>query len=115
MKQDIKRGEIWLTKLDPVQGNEQAGTRPVLIIQDNILNTYSPVTIGFCLTSQINKIYPSCVELLPEDSGLKKPSIVMTNQLRTLAKERLIKKLGQVNVTTLRKIEKACLITLGFR
>ncbi len=115
MNKEIKRGDIWLTQLDPVKGSEQAETRPVLIIQDDVLNTYSPVTIGFCLTSKINKIYPSCVELDPKNSGLKKPSIVMTNQVRTLAKTRLLKKLGEIDEASMRNVEKACLITLGFR
>lgn len=115
MKNTLQRGDIWLTQLDPVEGSEQSGTRLVLIIQDDVLNTHSPITIGFCMTSHVKKLYATYVEVSAEQSGLKKPSIVMTNQVRTLSKSRLLKKLGQIDSKTMRKVEKACLITFGYR
>lgn len=112
MKQP-RRGEIWLSRLNPVRGSEQAGTRPILIIQRNTLNQHSPVTIGLCLTSKLNKLGPQHTELPRSETGLPKGSIVLTNQIRTLDKTRLIRKVGVVTGELLKQVERALLITLG--
>jgi mRNA interferase MazF len=93
----IKRGEIYLADLDPVRGHEQAGTRPVLIIQNDIGNQYSSTTIAAAITSRISKKrLPTHVEVSAEESGLPKDSIVLLEQVRTLDKERLSGKMGKL-------------------
>src|SRR3990167_1804393 len=96
--QDIKRGEIWLVNLDPTLGHEIKKSRPALIIQNDIGNKYSPITIIAPITSQdIEKIYPIEVLLLKKSSGLDKDSKVLLNQIRAVDKRRLMKKLGRTN------------------
>ena len=92
----IRRGEIYLADLDPVRGHEQAGTRPVLIIQNDVGTQYSSTTI-VAITSRISKKrLPTHVEVSAEESGLPKDSVVLLEQIRTLDKERLIRKMGEL-------------------
>jgi mRNA interferase MazF len=94
----IRRGEIYLADLDPVRGHEQAGTRPVLIIQNDIGNQYSSTTIVAAITSRISKKrLPTHVEVSTQESGLPKDSVVLLEQIRTLDKERLIRKMGVIS------------------
>jgi mRNA interferase MazF len=91
----IRRGEIYLADLDPVRGHEQAVTRPVFIIQSDIGNQYSSTTIVAAITSRISKKrLPTHVEVSTQESGLPKDSVVLLEQIRTLDKERLIRKMG---------------------
>jgi mRNA interferase MazF len=91
----IRRGEIYLADLDPVRGHEQAGARPVLIIQNDIGNQYSSTTIVAAITSRIDKKrLPTHVEVSAEESGLSRNSVILLEQIRTLDKERLIEKMG---------------------
>jgi len=93
----IKRGEIYLADLDPVRGHEQAGTRPVLIIQNDIGNRYSSTTIVAAITSRISKKrLPVHVEISAQETGLPRDSVVLLEQIRTLDKERLIKRMGRL-------------------
>ncbi len=93
----IRRGEIYLADLNPVRGHEQAGTRPVLIIQNDIGNQYSSTTIVAAITSRISKKrLPTHVEVSAEDSGLPRDSVILLEQIRTLDKERLIKRMGEL-------------------
>jgi len=93
----IRRGEIYLADLDPVRGHEQAGTRPVLIIQNDIGNQYSSTTIVAAITSWIDKKrLPTHVEVSAEESGLPRDSVILLEQIRTLDKERLIEKMGEL-------------------
>ena len=86
----VSRGEIYFAELNPVQGSEQGGVRPVLIIQNDIGNTYSPTTIILAITSQLNKArLPTHVELSAGESGLKKDSVILAEQMRTIDKSRL--------------------------
>ena len=94
MFDDFKRGELYYADLSPVVGSEQGGVRPVLIIQNNVGNKYSPTVIVAAITSQINKAkLPTHIEL-NTDYGLQKNSVVLLEQLRTLDKRRLKEKIG---------------------
>ena len=114
MFDDFKRGELYYADLSPVVGSEQGGVRPVLIIQNNVGNKYSPTVIVAAITSQINKAkLPTHIEL-NTDYGLQKNSVVLLEQLRTLDKRRLKEKIGIVDTSKMRKIDNALLISLGF-
>lgn len=90
---DSKRGDIFYADLSPVVGSEQGGIRPVIVIQNNIGNKYSPTVIIAAITSQINKAkLPTHVEISSEDYGLNKDSVVLLEQIRTLDKRRLKEK-----------------------
>jgi len=102
----IKKGDIYLADMDPAIGSEQGGVRPVLIIQNNKGNRYSPTTIVACLTSRINtkKDLPTHY-LLPDDIGLKYPSMVMLEQIFTIDKTRLIKWITRLDKYDMHRIE----------
>jgi mRNA interferase MazF len=107
------RGEIYLAKLDPVIGSEVSKTRPVLILSNNINNTYSQTISVIPISSSIDVIYPFEVFISNADSGLLKDSKIKTNQIRTIDKQRLIKYLGKISEPKLILVEKALLIHLG--
>ena len=110
----IKRGDIFLANLEPIKGNEQGGIRPVLIIQNNISNKYSPVTIIAAITSKIfEKEFPTNIFIKKENSGLDKDSTIMLNQIRTIDNSRLIKKVGSLDNFTLEKVDSAIQISLA--
>ena len=102
----IKKGDIYLADMDPAIGSEQGGVRPVLIIQNNKGNRYSPTTIVACLTSRVHtKANLPTHYLLPEDIGLKYPSMVMLEQIFTIDKTRLIKWITRIPKTDMYRIE----------
>lgn len=110
----VKRGEIFFASLSPVQGSEQGGTRPVLIIQNDVGNQYSPTTIVLAITSQMNKSkLPTHVELSKEESGLERDSVVLAEQVRTIDKSRLGNKVAILRDKTMERIEKAISISMG--
>lgn len=110
----MKRGEIYRADLDPVVGSEQGGVRPVLIIQNDTGNRHSPTVIVAAITSQGKKPYlPTHVAILPEESGLQKPSVILLEQLRTLEKSRLHKYLGRVAAPVMERVDRALGISLG--
>lgn len=110
----IKRGEIYYADLSPVVGSEQGGVRPVLIVQNDVGNKYSPTVIAAAITSKLNKAkLPTHVELT-ESSGLEKQSVLLLEQLRTIDKARLLARIGEVNPDTMRKVNSALMISLGF-
>ena len=112
--QEIKRGDIWLVNLDPTIGHEIKKSRPALIIQNDIGNKYSPITIIAPITSQnTEKIYPIEVLLIKRSSGLEKDSKILLNQIRAIDKKRLIKKLGKIDYETMAKADIAIKISLG--
>lgn len=112
---EYKRGDIFYADLSPVQGSEQGGVRPVLIIQNDIGNKYSPTVIAAAITSQMTKAkLPTHIEVKEGDFGLPKDSVILLEQIRTLDKRRLKDKLGEVDSHTMQKIERAVLISLGF-
>ena len=110
----VSRGEIYFAELNPVQGSEQGGVRPVLIIQNDVGNTYSPTTIILAITSQFNKArLPTHVELSARESGLKKDSVILAEQMRTIDKSRLRQKVAELNRPTMQRIESAVAVSIG--
>ena len=113
---EISRGEIVLANLDPVKGSKQGKTRPVLVIQNDTGNKYSPTTIIAPLTSSYSKIYPTDVEVKKEENDVEKDSKVMLNQIATIDKEsRIKKKLGHINPSKMKEIDNAIKISLGLK
>lgn len=99
---------------DPTIGSEIKKTRPALIIQNDIANRHSPVTIVAALTSQFDEfIYPTEVLIEPPEGGLAKRSVVLLNQIRTIDRRRLVSKLGEVESATMARIGRALEISLG--
>lgn len=109
----IKRGEIYFAQLNPVVGSEQGGVRPVLVVQNDIGNQYSPTTIVLAITSQINKAkLPTHVELKADLYGLERDSVILTEQIRTIDKTRLKQRIAVLNEETMQKVDQALLISL---
>ena len=109
----IHRGDIYYADLRPVEGSEQGGVRPVLIIQNDIGNKHSPTVICAAITSQMNKAkLPTHVELDSSRYALVKDSVVLLEQLRTIDKKRLRDKVCHLDREILRKVERALLISL---
>jgi len=111
----IKRGEILLIDLDPVKGSEQGKTRPCIVIQNDVSNEYSSVTIVAAITSTLSdKKYPTEVKINSEESGLPKESTILLNQIRTISqKDRVIKKIGKLSSSKMNEVNKAIKISLG--
>ena len=110
----IERGELYYADLSPVVGSEQGGLRPVLIIQNDIGNKYSPTVIIAAITSQIQKAkLPTHIELKHNLYNLTKDSVVLLEQIRTLDKLRLRERIGQLDHITMQKVNVALLISLG--
>lgn len=112
---EIKRGELYYADLSPVVGSEQGGVRPVLIIQNDIGNRYSPTVIACAVTGRLTKAkLPTHIELSAEKYGLKKASVALLEQLRTLDKRRLKERIGKIEDKKMDEVDKALLISLGF-
>lgn len=110
----IKRGDIFYADLSPVVGSEQGGIRPVLIIQNNTGNKYSPTTIVAAITSKIRKAkLPTHVELPKGTTKLYKNSVILLEQLRTIDRRRLKEKIDHLDVATMEKVNEALEISLG--
>ena len=111
----IKRGELYYADLSPVVGSEQGGIRPVLVVQNDVGNKYSPTVIAAAVTSKINKAkLPTHIELPSESYGLVRDSVILLEQIRTLDKRRLKERIGELNEATMSKVDKAILISLVF-
>lgn len=111
----IKRGELYYADLSPVVGSEQGGVRPVLVVQNDVGNKYSPTVIAAAVTSRINKAkLPTHIELGAKEYGLPKDSVVLLEQIRTLDKCRLKDKIGEIPVDVMSKVNRALMISLGF-
>ncbi len=110
----VKKGDIFFADLSPVIGSEQGGVRPVLIVQNDIGNKYSPTVIVAAVTSQINKAkLPTHVEIGALGHGLNKDSVVLAEQLRTIDKKRLKEKIGRVDLDIITDVNEALTISLG--
>ncbi|MDD2569381.1 MAG: type II toxin-antitoxin system PemK/MazF family toxin [Clostridia bacterium] len=110
----LKRGEIFFAELNPVQGSEQGGTRPVLVVQNDVGNSHSPTTIVLPITSKLDKArLPTHVSLRPEESGLAKDSVVLAEQIRTIDKLRLQQKIAALDPATMNRIDHAIGISMG--
>ncbi len=111
---NIKRGELYYADLSPVVGSEQGGVRPVLVVQNDVGNRYSPTVIAAAVTSKMNKAkLPTHIEL-PSAFGLAKDSVILLEQIRTLDKKRLKERIGELPDDTMSLVNKAILISLGF-
>jgi mRNA interferase MazF len=110
----IKRGEIWLADLNPTRGSEQAGTRPVLIFQNNVINKFTTTILAIPLTTNLRRAsLPSCAPISKGEGGLASDSVVLCHQLRVLDKTRLTRKLGTVSLKTISAIESCVKFTMG--
>ena len=110
----VKRGDIFYADLSPVVGSEQGGIRPVLIIQNDIGNKFSPTVIAAAITSKINKAkMPTHIELSARTYGLAKDSIVLLEQIRTLDKRRLRERMGCLDAEAMQKVDSAIAISFG--
>ena len=109
----VKRGDIFYADLSPVVGSEQGGVRPVLVVQNEIGNKYSPTVIIAAITSQMNKVkLPTHVEVSAE-FGLPKNSVVLLEQIRTIDKKRLREKVGFTDEFFMKKVDEALLKSVG--
>ncbi|MBM4467513.1 MAG: type II toxin-antitoxin system PemK/MazF family toxin [Chloroflexi bacterium] len=110
----MKRGEVYWVRLDPIEGSEQAGTRPGVIVSRNAINQYSPVVVICPLTSarHLTRLYPSDVLVKAPEGGLQVDSVVLTLQVRAVAKSRLQQRLGQLEPDTMTQVDRALKITL---
>ena len=110
----VKRGDVFYADLNPVVGSEQGGVRPVLIIQNNIGNKYSPTVIIAAITSKIDKAkLPTHVEIEADSIQIEKDSGILLEQIRTIDKKRLQRRVTRLNEETLEKVDKAIEISLG--
>ncbi len=109
-----RRGDIWLVNFNPAKGSEQKGIRPAIIIQNDIGNEVSPVTIVAAISSVI-KVYPINVVIKPAESGLEKESVIKLNQIRTIDKKRLIKRLGRLDFPKMKEVDTAIKLSLGLQ
>ena len=110
----IKRGELYYADLSPVVGSEQGGIRPVLIVQNDVGNKYSPTVIAVAVTSQIGKARLPTHIALDTTCGLQRDSVALTEQVRTLDKRRLKDRIGALDDKAMQKVNDALLISLGF-
>jgi mRNA interferase MazF len=111
---DVKRGFIFFSDLSPVIGSEQGGFRPVLVIQNNVGNKYSPTVIVAAITSHIEKAkLPTHVELSAKEYGLEKDSVILLEQIRTIDKQRLQQKITELDERIMARVDEALKISLG--
>ena len=111
----INRGDLFSACLDPVVGSEQGGIRPVLVIQNDVGNRYSPTVIVLAITGQLGKArLPTHVPIACEGTGLVKDSVVLAEQIRTLDKRRLRERIGTLRPEVMAQVSEAVKISLGF-
>lgn len=110
----IKRGEIYYADLSPVVGSEQGGIRPVLIVQNDVGNRYSPTVIAAAITSQRDKTkLPTHIQVTADNCGLAKDSIVLLEQIRTIDKQRLKEKMGRLDDGSMGRVNQALSVSFG--
>ena len=110
----VKRGDVFFADLSPVVGSEQGGTRPVLIIQNDIGNRFSPTVIIAAITAQIQKAkLPTHVEINAKKYGFERDSVILLEQLRTIDKSRLTDRITQLDEELMEKVDIALAISLG--
>ncbi len=111
----IKRGEIYYADLNPVIGSEQGGIRPIVVLQNDDGNKYSPTVIAAATTSTLTKAkLPTHIAISRETSPLPKDSVVLLEQIRTIDKSRIKEKIGELPPEIMGKIDEALLLSLGF-
>ena len=111
---EVIRGDIFIADLDPVMGSEQGGVRPVLIVQNDRGNRFSPTVICAAMTSKLGKNdLPTHVWIAAKESGLQRDSLVLCEQIRTLEKQRLRAKAGHIQGLSLRRVDRALAAAMG--
>lgn len=111
----VKRGDIFYANLGPVVGSEQDGIRPVLIVQNDKGNKYSPTIIALAITSKVKNPLPTHIKINGEKYGLEKDSIILAEQIRTLDKSRLKEKIGTLDYLTMQKVKEALKVSFSIR
>lgn len=110
----VKRGDLFYADLSPVVGSEQGGIRPVLVVQNDVGNKYSPTVIAAAVTSQINKAkMPTHIEISAETYGLVKDSVILMEQIRTIDKKRLKEKIGHADEELMQRVNKALSVSFA--
>ena len=113
---NVKRGDIFYADLSPVVGSEQGGMRPVLIVQNDVGNKYSPTVIAAAITSKLDKAkLPTHIDVYAEKFGLSKNSVVLLEQIRTLDKRRLREKMGHLDDVLMQRVNDAITISFGLQ
>jgi len=110
----VKRGDIFYADLSPVVGSEQGGVRPVLVVQNDVGNKFSPTVIISAITSQINKAkLPTHIEITADEYGLAKDSVILLEQIRTIDKRRLKEKIGRLDEELMQMVDDALTVSFG--
>jgi len=111
---NVRRGDIYYADLSPVIGSEQGGIRPVLIVQNDIGNKYSPTVIAAAITSRISKSkLPTHIEVYADKYGLARDSVILLEQIRTLDKKRLKEKMGHLDEDVMTQVNDAITVSFG--
>lgn len=111
---NIKRGDIYYADLSPVVGSEQGGLRPVLIVQNDVGNRYSPTVIAAAITSRMSKAkLPTHIDVCAHTVGLSRDSVILLEQIRTLDKRRLKEKMGHLDEVTMHHVNDAISVSFG--
>ncbi len=114
MNSQIRRGDIYYADLSPVVGSEQGGLRPVLIIQNDVGNRYSPTVIAAAITSRLGKTrLPTHIDIYADRAGLARDSVILLEQIRTLDKRRLRERMGHLDDSTMDKVNSAIAVSFG--
>jgi mRNA interferase MazF len=109
-----RRGEIYLVRFDPTIGHEIRKTRPAVVIQNDVSNQYSPITIVAAISSQFSSPpFPREIVIEPEESGLPERSAVILNKIRSVDRQRLAKKMGRISAQSMQRVDQAIRISLG--
>lgn len=110
----VKRGDIYYADLSPVVGSEQGGLRPVLIVQNDVGNKYSPTVIAAAITSQVGKTkLPTHIDVIADRFGLSKDSVILLEQIRTIDKQRLKEKMGHLDDSVMQRVNDAIGVSFG--
>ena len=110
----VRRGDIFYAYLSPVVGSEQGGLRPVLIVQNDVGNKYSPTVIAAAITSKMSKTHlPTHIDIYADKVGLQKDSVILLEQIRTIDKRRLKEKMGHLDDTVMSAVDNAISISFG--
>jgi len=109
-----RRGDVYFVSFDPALGAEIKKTRPALVVQNDIANRFSPVTIVAAITSRFDaSLYPTEVEIRAPEAGLDADSVVLLNQIRSIDRRRLVRRVGRASRDTMRRIDRALVLSLG--
>ena len=112
----FNRGEVWLANLNPTQGSEQGGTRPIIVFQNNIISKFSTTIITIPLTTNLRRAkLPSSLLIASGEGGLEKDSVALCHQLKVIDVTRLKKKIGQLDTGVISDLETKVLLTLGYK